>query len=105
VTLLEIVAAAKTTLHELVRDVRVAPQVLVNVRSRSGDVLGNDAIRAEIAAAEEALGRTGRLLVRASGTEPLIRVMAEGEDRALIESVTSRLAGRIEQEVKRTAPP
>jgi phosphoglucosamine mutase len=105
VTVLAIVAAAKTTLHELVRDVRVAPQVLVNVQSRNGDVLGNDAIRAEIAAAEEALGRGGRLLVRASGTEPLIRVMAEGEDRTLIEAVTARLAGRIEQEVRRTASP
>ena len=105
VTLLGIVAAAEMTLHELVRDVRVAPQVLVNVRSRNDEVLGNDAVRAEIAAAERALGSTGRLLVRASGTEPLIRVMAEGEDRALIESVTARVAGRIEQEVRRTIAP
>jgi phosphoglucosamine mutase len=97
VTLLEIVAAAKTTLHELVSEVRVAPQVLVNVHSGDGDVLSSEAIRAEIAAAEEALGRKGRLLVRPSGTEPLIRVMAEGENRALIEAVASRLAESIER--------
>lgn len=103
VTLLGIVAAAKTTLHELIGDVRVAPQILVNVRSKNNDVLASDAIRDEIAAAEALLGRAGRLLVRASGTEPLIRVMAEGEDRELIESVTARVVGRIEQEVKRAA--
>jgi phosphoglucosamine mutase len=105
VTLLGIVATAKTTLHELVRAVRVAPQVLVNVRGRNGDVLRVESVRAEIAAAEEALGSGGRLLVRPSGTEPLIRVMAEGEDRALIEAVASQLAARIEQEVRRLGAP
>ena len=105
VTLLSVVATAKTTLHELVRDVRVAPQVLVNVHGRNGDVLTRASVLAEIAAAEEELGRTGRLLVRPSGTEPLIRVMAEGENRDLIESIAARLAAQIEREVGASEAP
>jgi len=101
VTLLGIIAAEKTTLHELVREVVPAPQVLVNVRTRHREVLNGAIVREAIAAAEAALGESGRLLVRASGTEPLIRVMAEGDDRALVEAEVSRVAARIEQEVAR----
>ena len=105
VTLLGIVAAAKTRLCELVTEVQVAPQVLVNVRSNGDDVLAAQSVRDAIAAAESDLGASGRLLIRPSGTEPLIRVMAEGEDRALIERVAGRVALRIEQEVKRLTSP
>lgn len=102
-TLLSILSARKSTLSELVRDVKVAPQILVNVRGGDGAVLEFPAIREAIAQAEAELGSDGRLLIRASGTEPLIRVMAEGEDRATIEALAARLAGQIEQEVKRSA--
>lgn len=105
VTLLGIVAAARTSLRELVAEVRVAPQVLVNVRSSNDAVLATQSVRNEIAAAQADLGASGRLLIRASGTEPLIRVMAEGEDRTLIERVAGRVASRIEQEVKRLTSP
>lgn len=105
VTLLAIAAAQGVTLHEMTRDVQIAPQVLVNVRSGNGDVLALDSVREEIAAAELALDGTGRLLIRPSGTEPLIRVMAEGEDRDLIEGVAARVAARIEQEVRRLGAP
>lgn len=101
VTLLAIVAAEKTTLHDLVREVIIAPQVLVNVRAQNSDVLAVPAVRDEIAAAEAALNGAGRLLIRPSGTEPLIRVMAEGDDRALVVDLASRVAARIEQEVER----
>jgi phosphoglucosamine mutase len=101
VTLLGIVASQKTTLHELVREVVPAPQVLVNVRTSNRDVLGRAPVREAIAAAEAALGASGRLLVRPSGTEPLIRVMAEGDDLALVEAEVSRVAARIEQEAER----
>jgi phosphoglucosamine mutase len=103
ITLLSIVASQKTTLHELVREVVTAPQVLVNVRTSRRDVLVNPAVVEAIAVAEAALGRSGRLLVRPSGTEPLIRVMAEGDDRALVEAEVSRVAARIKQEVERFA--
>lgn len=75
------------------------PQVLLNVRTRSRDVLGADSVRAAIAAGEARLGESGRLLVRASGTEPLIRVMAEGNDRGLVEQVAGSVAAEIEKEI------
>jgi phosphoglucosamine mutase len=97
VTLLGIVAARKTTLHELVRDVVVAPQILVNVRTPHKHVLEDGEIVAAIARAEDLLRGSGRLLIRPSGTEPLIRVMAEGDDREQIERVAAGLALQIEQ--------
>jgi phosphoglucosamine mutase len=103
ITLLSILATQGTTLHELVQEVVTAPQVLVNVRTSRRDVLVNPAVVEAIAAAEAALGHSGRLLVRPSGTEPLIRVMAEGDDQALVEAEVSRVAARIEQEVERFA--
>ncbi len=105
VTLLTIVAEANATLHELVREVVPAPQVLLNVRTSRRDVLTVPPVLEVIAAAEAALGRSGRLLVRASGTEPLIRVMAEGDDLALVRAQAGRVAGRIEQEAARLGSP
>ncbi|HYL27795.1 MAG TPA: phosphoglucosamine mutase, partial [Candidatus Nitrosotalea sp.] len=91
ITLLSILASQHATLHELVREVVYAPQVLLNVRTNRRDVLELSRVKEELAMAQAELGETGRLLVRPSGTEPLIRIMAEGDDRALIEAVTSRL--------------
>jgi phosphoglucosamine mutase len=102
ITLLALVAAGETTLHELVREVIIAPQVLVNVRAVNREVLAAPAVLAEIAAAEAELDGSGRLLIRPSGTEPLIRVMAEGDDRALVVALASRVAARIEREVERS---
>jgi len=63
------------------------PQVLKNVRFKSGKPLENASVRSAIASAESRLGQGGRLLVRPSGTEPVIRVMGEGDDKALVEAV------------------
>jgi phosphoglucosamine mutase len=63
------------------------PQVLKNVRFKSGKPLENARVRSAIASAESRLGAGGRLLVRPSGTEPVIRVMGEGDDKALVEAV------------------
>ena len=62
------------------------PQVLKNVRFKAGKPLENAGVKSAIASAEQKLGRNGRLLVRPSGTEPLIRVMGEGDDKALVEA-------------------
>ena len=62
------------------------PQVLKNVRYQKGKPLENAGVRSAIASAEKKLGRGGRLLVRPSGTESVIRVMAEGDDKALVEA-------------------
>lgn len=100
VSLLALLAASGATLHELVREVVYAPQILVNVRTSNREVLELPAVREEIAAAEAALV-DGRVLIRPSGTEPLIRVMAEGDDRVLVEMLARRVAARIEREVAR----
>lgn len=71
------------------------PQVLKNVRYASGEPLEADSVMSAIAAAEKRLEGTGRLLIRKSGTEPLIRVMAEGEDEALIDGLVDELVGVI----------
>ena len=63
------------------------PQVLKNVRYQKGKPLEDAQVRSAIASAERKLGRGGRLIVRPSGTEPVIRVMGEGDDRNLVESV------------------
>ncbi len=73
------------------------PQVLKSLRHGGGEVLGLPVVTAAIAAAEQRLGRTGRLLIRKSGTEPLIRVMAEGEDAVLVEDVVDGLIAVIGQ--------
>ncbi len=61
------------------------PQIMKNVRYQTGKPMESAAVRSAIASAEQKLGRGGRLLVRPSGTEPVIRVMAEGDDKVLVE--------------------
>jgi phosphoglucosamine mutase len=63
------------------------PQVLKNVRYRSGKPLESAKVRSAIREAERRLNGHGRLIVRSSGTEPVIRVMGEGEDRGLVEEI------------------
>jgi phosphoglucosamine mutase len=63
------------------------PQVLKNVRYKDGRPLENARVRSAIEEAEERLNGHGRLLVRPSGTEPVIRVMGEGEDKVLVEEI------------------
>ncbi len=100
VTLFGIAARAGVRLHDLAREVVIAPQVLVNVKTRSKDVLQREAVRRAIQEAEARLGNDGRLLVRPSGTEPLVRVMAEGSERALVDDVVARVVSVIEREIK-----
>jgi phosphoglucosamine mutase len=63
------------------------PQILKNVRYRNGQPLEHAEVRSAIADAEQRLGRQGRLIIRPSGTEPVIRVMGEGDDKILVEEV------------------
>ncbi|MBW7945541.1 MAG: phosphoglucosamine mutase [Sphingomonadaceae bacterium] len=67
------------------------PQLLKNVRFNGGQPLDADSVKGVIAAAEARLNGTGRLVIRKSGTEPLIRVMAEGEDMGLVESLVDEI--------------
>jgi phosphoglucosamine mutase len=86
---LQVLAAlveAKRPASELLRQFEPLPQLLKNVRFNGGaEPLEADIVRKRIAAAEAELEGRGRLVIRKSGTEPLIRVMAEGDDPALVE--------------------
>ncbi|NLL58360.1 MAG: phosphoglucosamine mutase, partial [Firmicutes bacterium] len=75
------------------------PQFLVNcrVKTREGWET-NPRIAEAVKGAEAKLGR-GRILIRASGTEPLIRIMLEGEDASLLETLSRELAATVEQEM------
>jgi phosphoglucosamine mutase len=71
------------------------PQVLKNVKFKSGKPLDDAQVKSAIAEATSRLGITGRLVIRPSGTEPLIRVMAEGDDARLVNAVVDELCGVI----------
>ncbi|WP_341902369.1 phosphoglucosamine mutase [Sandarakinorhabdus limnophila] len=71
------------------------PQLLKNVRFKGGAPLEADSVKAAIAAGEAKLAGQGRLLIRKSGTEPLIRVMAEGEDKALVGRVVDDICAAV----------
>jgi phosphoglucosamine mutase len=71
------------------------PQVLKNVKFKQGAPLQDNVVRSMIADAEARLGNSGRLVIRPSGTEPVIRVMAEGDDEGLVTSIVDELCGAI----------
>jgi phosphoglucosamine mutase len=73
------------------------PQVLENVRFKKGAPLEDAKVKSSIEDGRARLGEHGRILVRKSGTEPLIRVMAEGEDEKLVRAVVRQIVGAIEE--------
>ena len=84
------------SLAELATGMRKFPQRLVNVAvSGSLDPSEDPGVRAAVSAAQSALGRRGRVVLRASGTEPVFRVMVEGEDEAVVASHVAAIAGAI----------
>ena len=98
--LLEVVVRERCRLADLRREAMTEfPQVLVNVAVRSRDLDRAKGLEAAIAAAEAELGEDGRVLVRASGTEPLIRVMVEAARADTADSVAHRLAGVVREEL------
>jgi phosphoglucosamine mutase len=81
----------------LARQFEPVPQKLENVRFASGKPLENAEVQAAMAEAEQRLNGCGRILVRASGTEPLIRIMAEGDDEKLVSQVVKEIAGAVKK--------
>jgi len=92
------VARSGRTLAELAAVMTVYPQVLLNVRDVDSSRLADDVELADaVRGVEERLGDTGRVLLRASGTEPLVRVMVEAADSAEAESLAGELAGVVRE--------
>ena len=83
------------TASELLRQFDPVPQLLKNVRYEKGEPLEAAAVIKRIAAAEKALDGRGRLVIRKSGTEPLIRVMAEGDDMAEVEAIVDDICAAV----------
>lgn len=103
ITALHVLYLMKKTgrpLSDLAGDIELYPQVLINVpvKKRSG-FASIPGVKKSIEEAERKLGETGRVLVRASGTEPKIRVMLEGEDLKLIKRLGNRIAGVIKEKM------
>lgn len=97
---LRVVKELGQPLSRLAADFQPVPQLLVNVRVRDKSAFaGNATIQKAIAEAQAELGQSGRLFVRPSGTEPLIRVMGESTDAGLLEAVVKRVAALIETEL------
>ncbi|WP_237261044.1 phosphoglucosamine mutase [Thiomicrorhabdus immobilis] len=100
---LQIMSAIVSTgksLAELTGEVEFYPQVLKNKRvDNAKKIMGSDVLREAIIQAEQRLGSQGRVLVRASGTEPLIRVMVEGADGVLVETLANELINVVESEI------
>lgn len=93
--LAELVEAGKPA-SEVLRQFESLPQLLKNVRFR-GDPLETEAVKAAIADGEARLSGSGRLVIRKSGTEPVMRVMAEGEDENLVRQVVDDICAAVEK--------
>ena len=98
---LQVLAVMKETgmpLSELVRGMPKYPQTMLNVRVKNRmDPGSSSEIQAAVSSAEDEMADTGRVVLRASGTEPVIRVMVEGEDHDQVLSIAKRLAAVVEQ--------
>ena len=103
-TALQLLAEVKRsgqTLQELSRVMVRFPQVLINVKNVAKERLSTSTVISDaVKAAEVELGSNGRVLLRASGTEPLVRVMVEAQSDAVAQSVAARLAQIVETELK-----
>ena len=94
---LAVLAKSDRRASEVVRLFTPLPQRLTNVRCETGDTMSSEGVLAAIAAAESKLGSNGRVLVRKSGTEPVVRVMAEADDLGLIDTVIADIVGAMHE--------
>jgi len=92
---LSVVRTANRSVSEICRKFDPVPQILKNVRYTGGAPLEHKNVVAAIDHGRDRLGKEGRLVIRASGTEPMIRIMAQGDDETLIASVVDEIAGAV----------
>jgi len=96
--ILEVIKRSGNNLAKLAAEMPRYPQTMINVRVTSKpDLDGLPAIKKAVAGIEATLGSAGRVVLRPSGTEPVIRVMVEGEDEALVKNLACELAESVEQ--------
>lgn len=97
---LSAISSSQSSLAELISKLNKYPQSMVNVQiSDSADIAANDKVQRAVADMESKLGSKGRVLLRRSGTEPVVRVMVEGEDAAEVSKLAEELAEVVEKEV------
>ncbi len=95
---LQALVESKKTLAQMAADLTLYPQVLINVKTAQKIDLANHVqIQASVHAAEKELAGRGRILLRASGTEPLIRVMVEGENQLQVQTLAQNIADVVTQ--------
>lgn len=92
---LRAMAQQERSLSQLLEPLTMLPQIMLNVRTSRKVDLQNDSLQREVAKVERELGAEGRVLLRASGTEPLIRVMVEGRDEAVVRQLCEQLADKV----------
>jgi len=98
------ISSSQGSLADLLNKLDKYPQSMVNVKiAEAADLAGNDSIQKAIAGVESKLGTKGRVLLRPSGTEPVVRVMVEGEDSSEVRTLAEELAQVVEKEVGATA--
>ena len=96
IKLMEVMMGKKKKMSQLIEGLNIYPQVLQNVRVKSKPDAQNDPkVQAAVKAVEEKLGDSGRILVRESGTEPVIRVMVEAADEATCKETVQQVVGTI----------
>ncbi|MBL8596913.1 MAG: phosphoglucosamine mutase [Devosia sp.] len=95
--LLSVVKEAGLRVSEICRRFEPVPQKLTSVRYKSGKPLDHKLVVQVIAESRDRLGKEGRLVIRESGTEPVIRVMAESDDAVLVDAVVEQIASTIKQ--------
>ncbi|GAB6138779.1 phosphoglucosamine mutase [Halanaerobaculum tunisiense] len=97
--LIDVVQKTGESLSKLRQQMEELPQLLVNVEVESKDWEDNEAIQAAISEVEATLAEQGRVFVRASGTEPVIRIMVEGSDQDQLEELAAEIAEVVRQEL------
>jgi len=94
--ILEVIASTGRTLDDLRQDFEIFPQTLINISlPENFDLDAHQVLKTRVAEVEKKLDKTGRVLIRKSGTEPLLRIMVEGSDQLLVEESANYLAESI----------
>ena len=97
---LHAIREGNTTLNRITQGMRKYPQILINVRlPREMDVVSLPRVEDSVSKAEAELGEHGRVLLRPSGTEPLVRVMVEGHDLSQVQRIARQIAADVEKAI------